>query len=85
MIVSGLLGLLAGLLMGGRLKIFALVPVQILALLAALIPATFSDASVAHQAAAGLVFCFALQAGYLVRLVIGPLAVPTASVRAHES
>jgi hypothetical protein len=84
MIVSGLLGLLAGLLIGGRLKIFAIVPLQVVAVLAAIGPAIFGEAPLAHQLGAGLVFCLALQVGYVLRLAIGPLSAPVASVRAHE-
>lgn len=75
MILCGLTGLLIGLLIGGRFKVFATVPVQILGLSAAATPAIFGSATFAHQIAIGITFCAAVQAGYMLRLLAG-LAYP---------
>ena len=84
MILSVLLGVLSGLLIGGRFRIFATIPVQVLALLMVAIPAIMGEASIAHQAGAGLMFCLALQAGYVLRLVMGPVSPRDIPARAHE-
>ena len=84
MILCGLLGLLVGLIIGGRFKIFAAVPAQACALLILLAPALFGTASLWHQAALGLIFCLALQAGYVLRLVVGTPSARRVPMEPHQ-
>jgi hypothetical protein len=84
MILSGLLGLLVGLLLGGRFKIFAAVPVQVFAMTAMIAPALFGAASFRHQLMTGVAFCLALQAGYVVRLATGGAPARSAPLKPHQ-
>ena len=65
------LGCLTGLLLAGRYKILATVPVQLAAMVFAAMPTLIGQASLGHQFAAWVVFCLTLQAAYVARLAVG--------------
>ena len=75
MIASSLIGLLGGLLLGGRFKVFATLPVQIVALIAAAVLVVSGASTFGHAGLGFVMFSLCLQGGYIARLFAGPRPV----------
>lgn len=72
MIASVLIGLLSGLLLGGRFKVFATIPIQMLVFVYSVAFAVSGRLSVGQAALSFLCICVSLQLGYVIMLVATP-------------
>ena len=71
MISFAFIGLLAGLLIGGRFKVFALIPIELGALIVTGACTAAGLGSLGANALSFLAFSFCIQGGYAVMLVAG--------------
>lgn len=85
MIASGLIGLLSGLLLGARFKVFATIPIQMLVLIFAAAFVLSGRMSLSQAALSFLCICVSLQLGYLIMLLANPQGSRTVQISSFET
>ena len=85
MIACALIGLLSGLLLGGRFKVFATIPIQMLVFVYAAAFAVSGRISIGQAALSFLCICISLQLGYLIMLVANPQGSRTVRMSSFET